>query len=400
MRPDSSLSSRPLLQKRIGKRLCFYALTVAVSLSLLTSARAVNAQVAEKGIKLLPAGGPFPVGHISYDWVDSKRREPGSPEPSDFRQVIAEIWYPARAGAEGKRAAYYARLESYRAAMDEKIIDVLASVEAPWIEGAAVNGSAPFGVFVFSHGWSSRSASYGTFLSNLASHGYIVVGVNHPYMGMIALPDGEVTEPNDLQFPTQEDADRFYADDVIFVLDKLAQLNKKDDGGRLKGKIDMKRVAAGGHSSGFPAASGAAVRDGRIRALISFDAGVGAVVRREGLDVPLLLFRAETNSYTDLFFRGEKVHPKGTIYDVDFFRAHRADFYDLVISGTTHASAYDEYLFAENEQERSISMRNHKIVERFASDFLGKVLHGRASPILDGPEAVEHTKLRLIKARR
>lgn len=88
------------------------------------------------------------------------------------------------------------------------------------------------------------------------------------------------------------------------------------------------------------------------------------------------------------------------IYDVNFFRVHRGDFYDLLISGTTHTSVFDEYLLAENEQERGISRRNHKIIERFAADFLGKVLKGSESPVLDGTETVEHTKLRLIKARR
>lgn len=403
MKPRSCFSSSSLLPLTIfSKHICSCAFAIAALLNLLTGInRVVNAQVSEdKSIKLLSPSGQFPVGHILFDWVDSTRREPATPEPSDFRQVIAEIWYPARANAEGKKAAYRARLESYRSVLDEKTINILASVQTPWIEGAAVNNSAPFGVLIFSHGWSSRSSSYGTFLSNLASRGYIVVGINHPYMGMIALSNGRVTEPNDLQFPAQEDADQFYADDVIFVLNQLAKLNGKDIDNRFTGMIDMSKVLAAGHSSGFPAVSGAAVRDKRIKGLISFDAGVPTVVRRQGLDVPLLLFRAETNSYTDLFFRGENVHPKGTIYDVDFFRVHRADFYDLVISGTTHMSVSDEYLLAQNEKERGISKRNHKIIERFSAEFLGKVLKGHESPVLDGAEKVEDTKLRLIKARR
>jgi pimeloyl-ACP methyl ester carboxylesterase len=402
MKPTSSFSSSSRWLLTIsGTYICFYALAVAALPSLLTGINVANAQASEKkSIRLLPPGGQFPVGHILFDWVDSTRTEPATCEPEDFRQVIAEIWYPARADAEGKKAAYYSRLEPYRSVLDAKTINILASVQTSWIEDAAVSNNAPFGVLVFSHGWSSRSASYGTFLSNLASHGYIVVGINHPYMGTVALPDGRVTNSTDLQFPTQEYADQFYADDVIFVLDQLAGLNEKDAGGRFTGTIDMSKVVAGGHSSGFPAASGAAVRDKRIKGLVSFDAGVQAIVRREGLDVPLLLFRGETNSYTDLFFRGANIHPKGTIYDVDFFRAHRADFYDLVISGTTHTSVYDEYLFAETEQERAISIRNHKIIGRFAADFLGKVLKGSKSPILDGTETVEYTKLRLIKARR
>jgi hypothetical protein len=402
MKPTSCfLSLPPRLPTVFSRHTCSCALAVAALLGLLTGINVAGAQVSEKkSLRLLSPGGEFPVGHVLFDWVDATRKEPATSEPEDFRRVLAEMWYPARAGAEGKRAAYYPRLEPYRAVLDARTINILASVQTHWVEGAAVNRNGPFGVLLFSHGWSSRSSSYGTFLSSLASHGYIVVGINHPHMGMIALPDGQVTNPTDEQFPTQEDADRFYADDVIFVLNQLAKLNEKDAGGRFKGTIDMSRVAAAGHSSGFPAASGAAVRDKRIKGLMSFDAGIPAIVRREGLDVPLLLFRGETNSYTELFFRGEKTHPKGTIYDVDFFRVHRADFYDLLIAGTTHTSVLDEYLFAGSEPERESSTRHHKIIERFAASFLGKVLKGTASPVLDGAERVEFTKLRLIKAKR
>ncbi|MCH8981611.1 hypothetical protein IH922_06295, partial [candidate division KSB1 bacterium] len=278
----------------------------------------------------MQADGPFRVGHVMIDWTDNSRREPVTSDPSDLRQVPIQIWYPARDDVRGKHAAYRPRIEAFRTAWGDETVVFMNAVRTSWIEAADISEGGPFGVFIFSHGWGARSSSHGTLLSNLASHGYIVVGLNHPYMGKVALSSGEITEPDDSQFPTQESANLFYADDVIFVLDKLYELNTKDPKGRFTGAIDMDRIAAGGHSSGFPAVSGAAVRDNRIKGLISFDAGVPKIVRREGLDKPILLFRADTASYTDLFFRGKNINPKGTIYDVDFFRVHRADFYDLV----------------------------------------------------------------------
>jgi len=344
--------------------------------------------------------GPYSVGQVLLDWTDSTREEPGTDDPNDTRQIPVQIWYPAPVGATGDRAPYRPRVEAFRVVWGDESVDFVNSVETSWIKDAAVSSDGPFPVFVFSHGWSARSSSHGTFLSNVASHGYIVVGINHPYLGKVALSNGEITEPNDEQFADQQSANKFYAEDVVFVLDKLSDLNRGDRDGRFTGSMDMGRVGAGGHSSGFPAVSGAAVADTRIRALISFDAGVPIIVRHEGLGVPILLFRGATNSYTDLFFRGEDVHPKGTIYDVDFFRVHRGDFYDLVISGTTHNSVYDEYLFAETDAERELSIRNHTIIATYAVAFLDQVLKGQDSPLLDTAKGRPHTTLRVIPALR
>lgn len=344
--------------------------------------------------------GPFRVGTVMMEWTDKSRKEPATSDLSDLRQVPVQIWYPARVDASVKHAAYRPRIEAFRAAWGDETIDFMNSVRTSWIEAPDIDEGGPFAVFIFSHGWGGRSSSYGTFLSNLASHGYIVIGLNHPYMGKVALSSGEITEPDDSQFPTQESANLFYADDVIFVLDKLSELNTKDPKDRFTGAIDMDRIAAGGHSSGFPAVSGAGVRDNRIKGLISFDAGVPKIVRREGLDEPILLFRADSASYTDLFFRGKNINPYGTIYDVDFFRVHRADFYDLVISGTTHSSVLDLYIFAEYKKERELLMRNHKIIARYTVAFLAKVLNDTDSSLLDATGTTPHTTLRVIKAPR
>jgi hypothetical protein len=336
---------------------------------------------------------------VLLDWADTTREEPGTEAPDDIRQIPVQIWYPAAAGATGEAASYRPRVEAFREVWGDESVDFFNSVRTSWITEAPVSPDGPFPVFVFSHGWSARSSSHGTFLSNLASHGYIVVGINHPFLGRVALASGEVTEPNDGQFEDQASANRFYAEDVMFVLDQVSELNRDDPDGRFTKAIDIGRIGAGGHSSGFPAVSGAAVTDARIKALISFDAGVPKIVRREGLDVPILLFRGETDSYTDLFFRGENVHPKGTIYDVDFFRVHRGDFYDVVILGTTHSSVYDEYLFAETTVERDQSTLNHNTFAAYAVAFLDQVLKGQDSPLFaETPEDDPNVTLRAIPA--
>jgi hypothetical protein len=370
-----------------------------IALLLVAQALATSPAWAADLVALQEPTGPYPVGQALLDWTDTTREEPGTDDPDDARQIPVQIWYPVADDLEGD-APYRPRIEAFRPQWGDESIDFFNSVQTSWIKDAAVNPDGPFPVVVFSHGWGSRSSSHGTFLSNVASHGYIVVGINHPYLGKVALQSGHVTEPNDEQFIDQQSANKFYAEDVMFVLDKIAELNRVDPDGRFTGSVDIERVGAAGHSSGFPAVSGAAVMDKRIKALISFDAGVPKIVRREGLDVPILLFRGETGSYTDLFFRGEDTHPKGTIYDVAFFRVHRGDFYDVVVAGTTHNSVYDEYLFAESDAEREQSIRNHDTFAEYAVAFLDQVLTGQDSPLFEKGAEDPRATLRVIPALR
>jgi len=146
--------------------------------------------------------------------------------------------------------------------------------------------------------------------------------------------------------------------------------------------------------------SGAATLDPRIKALISFDSGVGRATRELGLAQPLLLVRADSASYTDLFFRGPKVHPRGTIYDVDFFRRYSGSFYDLVVPGTTHGSVFDGYLWAEDAEDRSSQSRALDVFGTYAVAFLDATLKGEPTPLLHPTEPGEGraVTLRVIPA--
>mgnify|MGYP006883058815 CR=1 FL=1 len=162
--------------------------------------------------------------------------------------------------------------------------------------------------------------------------------------------------------------------------------------------MNLDHIVASGHSSGFPAVSNAAVLDNRIKALISFDASVPRIVRKKGLDQSILLFRASNSSYTDLFFRGKDVNSHGTIYDINFFRVYRGDFYDLVIDNTTHNSIYDEYLFAENKKEKELSIRNHKIIMKWTVAFLEKGHQEKKESLFKNNTVQKYVTLRVINA--
>src|SRR5207248_11600097 len=105
-------------------------------------------------------------------------------------------------------------------------------------------------VAILRGGASAEVVNYSTLAEDLASHGYVVVGVDAPTRtGIVVFPDGRVVERTSRNNPELcADAhcyDRLLAawtSDIGFVLDRLARLN-----GRFAGRLDMERVGVSGH---------------------------------------------------------------------------------------------------------------------------------------------------------
>jgi hypothetical protein len=62
-------------------------------------------------------------------------------------------------------------------------------------------------------------------IRELASHGYIIVDINHFYEDAFRLPDMSSIGP--------------FADDIIFVLDQLEKLNRGEIKDNLVGHLDL-----------------------------------------------------------------------------------------------------------------------------------------------------------------
>jgi hypothetical protein len=113
----------------------------------------------------------------------------------------------------------------------------------------------------------------------LASHGYVVVGLNHPYdVAAVALAAGGVAQFADEAWPAAlADRQAFVSQritertaDVRFVLDQLEALNARG-ADPLSGRLDLSRVGVWGHSLGGITAAQACLADARVSACLNLD---------------------------------------------------------------------------------------------------------------------------------
>jgi predicted dienelactone hydrolase len=158
---------------------------------------------------------------------------------------------------------------------------------------------ASWPIVLFRAGASAEVAGYSTLTEDLASHGYVVVGIDAPYRtGEVAFPDGRVILRAPQNNPEaasgaafQQLTDRLLAEwtrDMSFAVDRLAQLNAADPTGRFTGRLDLTRVGAFGHSFGGAQAAQFCHDDARCTAAVDIDgAPAGSVVQR-GIRKPLL----------------------------------------------------------------------------------------------------------------
>jgi predicted alpha/beta-hydrolase family hydrolase len=161
---------------------------------------------------------------------------------------------------------------------------------------------------------------------DLASHGYVVVAIDHPYdAGIVEFPDGHVVIPNSQLDITK--ALKVRVADTRFILNELAQLGRS---GAFAGRLDLRRVGMFGHSLGGAAAASAMLVDSRIRAGVDLDGLLFDPVRTSGLSRPFLLMNAEPGFAAQPSVAGFWNRLRGPHYAVDVKGAQHFAFSDLV----------------------------------------------------------------------
>ncbi len=298
--------------------------------------------------------GPCPVGSTALWLTDASRPDPWAPGVS-VRELMVSLWYPAAASG-GRRARYMTAAESELVLAGAGITgvprDVLSTVRVSSFSDAAPagdQGSLP--LVVLSPGFLHPRSTLTGLAEDLASHGYVVAGIDHTYEShATTFPDGRVATCLARQAPRRDRPERVVAGraaDVSFVLGELTGARPAWPGA---GLIDSSRIAMAGHSIGGASAIAALVADSRILAGIDMDGSTAASIPERGLSRPFM-FLGKQENYTPgsgLIASPDGKQVKGSVitWERDW-RLLTGWKRWLVVAGAKHASFTDLGLLAD-----------------------------------------------------
>ena len=276
-------------------------------------------------------GGAFGVGTVLWHWPDPARPDEITPTPGDVREILAQAWYPSDSRATEPTGVY--------APLDREITQATGWSQ-PGAPFTAKLGKAP--VIALCPGAATPRYYYTSVAEDLASHGYVVLAVDSPHLGVLLYPDGRslpatVVAPPELRSGPFEKLDQFWeapaaqgTGDVLFALKSLEKIGAEDPARRLTGKLDWTRLGAFGHSIGSRTCGGAVLADPRFKAFAAFDGPLPREARKRGVDAALLLMMNDR-------LRGSPVDQVIR----ESVPSRRDDVYLFVLTGFGHLSVTD-----------------------------------------------------------
>ncbi|MEU6061262.1 dienelactone hydrolase family protein [Streptomyces sp. NPDC047097] len=234
--------------------------------------------------------GRFAVGTRVVQWTDPGRAESFTADPDDRRTVVVQLWYPARQSPAGtRRAPYLGRTEQEARTVSDALasgvglpgflVDGVTEARTHAVVDAPVaEGGGRFPVVLFSPGSNGVRTQNTAWAEELASHGYVVAALDHPYdSAAVVLADGRTIRARTASSGSREKDAKLAvgwtavrAADLRFVLTRLERPGRETTG-PLTGRLDTGRVAVTGHSMGGAAALQAARQDRRFDAVIDLD---------------------------------------------------------------------------------------------------------------------------------
>ncbi|MFJ9343016.1 alpha/beta hydrolase family protein [Streptomyces sp. NPDC101733] len=299
--------------------------------------------------------GRFAVGTRVVQWTDDGRPESFTADPHDRRTVVVQLWYPAQKSPAGaQRAQYLGRTEqeartvsdalSRQVGLPGFLVDGVPRAHTRAVFDAAVAGGGErFPVVLFSPGSGGVRTQNSAWAEELASHGYVVAALDHPYdSAAVVLDDGRTIHTATTSTGDRDKDDRPAVDwtavraaDLGFVLTQLDHLDRGEIAGPLTGRLDTGRVAVSGHSMGGAAALQAARQDRRFDAVIDLD-GYPHGPTSPSLHQPTLALTQAITSGTDPDYI-----PRLT----EALALNTATSYRLTIPGAAHLTFMDGPLY-------------------------------------------------------
>ncbi len=349
----------------------------------------------------VPAGR-YAVGRALYDWVDTNRVDTLSDLPNQRRELLVWVWYPARVDSPGTPAPYLPAAWIQARDRDQGVGVLLehnfASLQThSFADAPLAEAPSPYPVLIMEPGMGPLPTDYTVLAENLASHGYVVVGINPTYTSfIIVFPDGRIAPRSskgaipDLADPVTADRDAnviggVWADDVIFVMNQLTSLNG-DKASPFYSRLDLEHIGVFGHSFGGATAIAVCQRDVRCKAGADLDGTPWGDEKSGAVPQPFMFIAEDYTRGCDSNCEAMKqayAHVKsGAAYWLSVRGTGHFNFSDLPL----RQSPIVRPLFAVAGLIGSIDpVRAQQVANAYLVAFFGKYLQNGDSPLLLGP---------------
>ena len=335
----------------------------------------------EKLTALPKPTGVFQIGRMHLNFIDENRVDPSPLAEGKKRDVPIMIWYPIDDSGTSSPLKLMKRqdLDSLKKffrfqLIPDEICDILTN---SYENGTITDKIRKLPVLIFNHGLTGFMEQSTILMEHMASHGYIIVSVGHPYDGVASYPDGRSipidvkkykeyfegsnTEEQDKKFNEyltqiqREDIsvkemkkltekrllDRelmnneinmpqieVWIDDVLFIKDILERINEGKIESQFKEKMDLvKGIGVFGHSYGGATAMLSCGLDDQLKYAINIDGGMfSGVKKRFKFNQPsMFMYCEETTGLNKYFYTINK----DDTYNICMKNSKHIDFADV-----------------------------------------------------------------------
>jgi predicted dienelactone hydrolase len=348
--------------------------------------------------------GPYTVGTMTRYWVDTTR---------EHRELMVQFWYPMQSSASAPLACYMQHAQVLGNAFGVpgfffrhlNHLPTQARCQTP-----LASDQPTYPILLFSHGLGGVRTQNTFQCQELASHGYIVVAMDHThYAAGVVFPDGRVS-PFSLTHlgmtpemmkqvnrdPTIfaaymraiEQALPVVAGDQRFALDQLAQLHDDDPEHLFTGRLDLDHIGAFGHSQGGATAWHLCSIDPRCKAALNLDGPALGSIQQDGSSRPIF-FLGSTNKVS---FPDPQVQAlaqdmvTGTLDRT--FAASTGDTYRMELTQSGHFNFSDAPLILPRTFGRvptmlgAVGVRGLFVINAYTLAFFEHYLKDHPSPLL------------------
>ncbi|RWA10007.1 hypothetical protein EKO27_g5100 [Xylaria grammica] len=263
---------------------------ITLSYSLAFAIQASAASV----VPLPELTGPYKIGTSVLELVDSSRTDPFAPTIQS-RDLVISLFYPTDSQAECILTLQFPPLTA--AYIDGVYNDTNDSAERiltqSCLDSPLSHPELP--LLLFGPGFSNSRTYYSAELEEIASHGFNVVSVDHPYdTAIVEYPDGHAVYSKDsaLTNATSEEYLGVRVADMKFVLDALSDPSTVSRIPGLDATVSLptSKVGAFGHSFGGATSLQLLASDSRFAVGANHDGILFGSVIQDGTDSPFVLF--------------------------------------------------------------------------------------------------------------